>query len=75
MDFTFSVFAGDPGISHRMMDHFMNEIIDRIIQFCKFFHFSQNVTWSSMLIFSNIKPGNENRKTFKQNDGNKKEWV
>ena len=75
MDFTVSVFVADPGISNRMMDHFMNEIIDRILQFCKFFHFSQNVTWSSMLIFSNIKPGNECRKTFKENDGDKKEWV
>ena len=39
MDFTVFVFVANPAVSHRMMDHFLNEIIDRILQFCKFFIF------------------------------------
>ena len=75
VDFTVFIFVANPPILHRMMDHFINEIIDRILQFCKFFHLSQNVTWSSMLIYSNMKTVNAWRKAFKQNYGDKKEWV
>ena len=38
------------------MDHFMNEIIDAILQFCKFFHLSQNDSHLE---------ANQCRKTFK----------
>ena len=34
----------NPTISHRMLDYFMNEIIDEILQFWEFFYLSQNVS-------------------------------
>ena len=39
MDFSVFVLVANPAISHRMVDHFMNEIIHSILQFCKFFTF------------------------------------
>ena len=44
------------------MNGFMNEIIDAILQFCKFFHLCQNVTH---LLKQMMKNDNECRKTFK----------
>ena len=52
-----------------MMDHFMKEIIDGILQFSKCFHLSRK-----MLVIHLFKQ-QKNRKTCKQSYGDKKEWV
>ena len=57
--------------SHRMMFRFMNETISWILQICKSFHLSQNV---SLELFKH-ETANECRKTFKQSYIDKKEWV
>ena len=41
MDFT---VACSPTISHKMMDNFAREAINLILQFCKFFYLSQNIS-------------------------------
>ena len=56
----FIVFHCNPAVPHRMMDHFINEIIDGILEFLNFFHISQK----TLVILSYQQQ--ECRKIFKQ---------
>ena len=63
----------NPVISHKIMDHFMNEIIDGILWFWTFSHLSNEMFCNQAYLFKHTV--NECRKTFKQSYGDKKEQV
>ena len=69
----FHCFCCSNPVIYRMMDHFMNEIIDGILQFCNFFHLPKMIV--IYLDLFKHETANECRKTFKQSYGDKKEWV
>ena len=62
-----------PAISHKIMDHFMNEIIDGIIRFWKFSHLLHKMFSHLAYLFKH--KANECRKILKQSYGDKKELV
>ena len=70
IDFTVFVVVIQPqpdNIKNRMLDHFMNEIIDMILQFCHFFICPKMLViliYSSKWVPKNI-----------YNWGNNKEWA
>ena len=55
-----------------MIDHFIDEIIDAILQFCKLFNFSKMWALLGLLLFEQISAEKHLRKVI----GNKKKkWV